>query len=117
MKHIVTYIKNHPLLSTVIPLICGFLLNWCFSGIMSSITERVNFSGNVQARYEVTKRAASTMPCGVTALAYQSVVADVLDWNKQIAQRKDFNKRWWTDYTVSDKWDLLAEIKMPCGAQ
>lgn len=93
--------------------ILGMVGPWAVTGILTSYQERITFP-LLYERLEVTRNAAADMPCSLTSMAYQSVVADVLDWNKFIAYRKEANKHWWSDWFFNDLWSGVELIPLPC---
>ncbi len=68
-------------------------------------------------KIEWVRRAASEMPCGQAGLPFQPLIQEVVAMNERIMYEKESNKHWYSDWSVTDRWNFVNEIPVPCAPQ
>lgn len=78
-------------------------------GLWSVVTSRLEFP-MVSAEIESFRRDLATAPCHsipmLTALAS--------DWNRRITHEQESNRHWYSDWAVTDQWNQIQRLEMPC---
>ncbi len=95
-------------------IILGLVGPWASAGLLTSVEHYANFPME-REKIEWVRRAAATLPCGDAMLPYSPIVTEVAYWNLEIVHQKEANRLWYSDWAVTDAWNGVEEIPVPCG--
>lgn len=104
--------RENPLL-LIIGTVAGFVGQWVLGGLFASVVEYATFP-MIQQRIETVRHAAVEMPCLTIGIAYQPVVAAVLDWNTRIAHEREAKRHLYSRWLSPQGWLQVQQIQMPC---
>lgn len=90
-------------------LLCGGLAGYLSPPLVQALTDRWQFPMEV-AEIEQLRADVGRVPCGQV----QQVLSLVITKNIEIARKHMENRLWYTDIFVSDRWDQVRLILLPC---
>lgn len=64
----------------------------------------------LRAEIESVRKDVAVAPCSSNAM----LVAQSADWNKRIEHEKEANRLWYADRFITDRWNAVERIEMPC---
>ena len=80
---------------------------FAFIYILMAISNRMEVDPQI-ARIEQLRRDVKK----VDPSRAEDVVGQVTQWNQTIASNQAWNRKWWIDPVVSDKWEEVALIEL-----
>lgn len=91
-------------------LIVGGFVGYLSPPLVQAFTDRWQFPIE-QAQVEQLREDVRSVPCAES----QQILARVVEENILIARKHTENRIWYTDPFVTDRWNAIELIQMPCG--
>ena len=79
------------------------------TGLWSVIVARLEFP-MIRAQIESLRQDLGQAPCA----AIPMIAAHAAEWNITIEHEKESNRHWYSDWAVTDRWNEVPRLEMPC---
>lgn len=79
------------------------------TGLYNMANARLDFP-MIRSEIESLRRDLQSAPCA----AIPMLVSQAAEWNRRLEHEKESNRHWYSDWAVTDQWNSIERLEMPC---